>query len=125
MISLPRSFVVIFVTLLYCNKFRFAFAISNRQLILILGTIESPPFPYLESHASRANKVMRVWPLNKRKRFDLVRKFAFSLKMDQKNTAIFPTIQTVNSKPNTILYHGDCPDGFGSAFCAWRVFEKK
>jgi len=33
---------------------------------------------------------------------------------------LFPTIDTVQNKPNLILYHGSCPDGFGAAFCAWR-----
>jgi len=33
----------------------------------------------------------------------------------------FPNINTVKHKPDTILYHGNCPDGFGAAFCAWKV----
>lgn len=33
----------------------------------------------------------------------------------------FPNITTVTNKPTMIVYHGNCPDGFGAAFCAWKV----
>lgn len=32
----------------------------------------------------------------------------------------FPTIDSVEHKPNLIAYHAACRDGFGAAFAAWR-----
>ena len=28
----------------------------------------------------------------------------------------------MSAAPTTILYHADCPDGFGAAYAAWRRF---
>jgi len=37
----------------------------------------------------------------------------------------FPTIDTIQHKPDMILYHANCPDGFGAAFCAWKFLGDK
>jgi len=35
---------------------------------------------------------------------------------------MIPTLVTT-FRPDLILYHGDCPDGFGSAFVAWKYLK--
>lgn len=58
-----------------------------------------------------------------RVRRSFLRPFSLSkarfLHMDIKK--VFPNIHSRDQKPNLICYHGNCPDGFGAAFCAWKV----
>jgi len=32
-------------------------------------------------------------------------------------------MDTINSRPVTVLYHKNCPDGYGSAYSAWKTFK--
>ena len=34
-----------------------------------------------------------------------------------------PSPRTMTEKQIIVLYHGDCPDGFGAAFAAWKKFK--